>query len=84
MAAGDLDALFAPKLGGPGRSWLNQMPSDCRQFVDQIVDEIVARGVEPSSWRQVHRLIQERWPDSAPRTETSVIATIRNLVKERG
>ena len=47
-----------------GRKWIDGVSAECRQFCEELADEIIRRGREPS-WMATLRLIKERFPQDA-------------------
>lgn len=74
------DDLFKARDGG----WFESVSDECREFLEGLADEVVARGEDPT-WAEVRRRLVAEFPDDASiKTIEPIQRAIRGLVAERG
>lgn len=65
----------------PGtKSWIHKVSTECREWCQALAADILEREQEPV-WQNVHRAIQEQFPDDAPKAPDTIRAAIRSLVR---
>lgn len=81
MASGAYDGLFGYH-GGAGHPWYETTSDEARAWLKGLADLVAVQG-EPN-WAAAHRMFCDKFPTAAPSTDTTLKATVRRLVKERG
>lgn len=72
------DDLFKSKDGG----WFEGVSPECRSFLEELTDEVMARGEEPT-WAEVRRRIIRDFPEDATKTIEPIQRAVRSLIADR-